>query len=422
MLEEATAAISFGMENLERERQRQKAEEATKASEERYRILVESMPLLASHHSHGGEEVDCNVRWYEYTGQSPAQAHYHGWLAAVHPDDLLRIIEHILHATNEGVPYELEYRLRRAADRSYRWHLSRAVPMRNKDGQITDWFGCAIDIEELKQAQQILKEAHDEQLERHRTELAHVVRLSMMGEMATGLAHELNQPLHAVTNYASGSLMRLRKTPHRDEQLVAALEEIRKEANRAAAVARRVRRFVQKREPQFAEIAVNHLVEEAVLFSKAELDQHHVQVALELADKLSPVLGDSVQIEQVIMNLVRNAWEAMEETSVEDRRRASQPRNTTRKRSGWKSLTAGWGSAAKTWSGSLNHSLRRNPKAWAWGWPSVAPLSRPTVDAFGSPQTRIGAARSLACSRSGNGARRRRTLEVPDFLTPSHTC
>ncbi len=82
----------------------------------------------------------------------------------MHPDDLARVAEQILHAANSGEPYELEYRLRRASDNSYRWHLSRALPLRGQDGQITSWFGCATDIEELKQAQAILKEAHDEAL------------------------------------------------------------------------------------------------------------------------------------------------------------------------------------------------------------------------------------------------------------------
>jgi C4-dicarboxylate-specific signal transduction histidine kinase len=191
--------------------------------------------------------------------------------------------------------------------------------MRNQDGQITDWFGCATDIEDLKQAQQVLKQAHDEQLERHRTELAHVARLSMMGEMVASLAHELNQPLQAVNNYASGSLLRLQKTPQGDEQLVAVLEEIRKEASRAAEIARRVRRFAQKRESQFSAVSLNHLVEEVVLFSKIELEHRHAKVALELAENLPSVMGDPVQIEQIIMNLVRNGLEAMEEMPEEDR-------------------------------------------------------------------------------------------------------
>ena len=298
---------------------RKAAEQALRESEERYRLFVETIPQLAWRTSHGGLDVDCNHRWYEYTGQTPAQVRAHGWLAVVHPDDLARVAEHILHASNNGEPYELEYRLRRAADNSYRWHLSRALPMRGKEGQITSWVGCATDIEDLKQAQEILKKVHEEQLQRHRTELAHVARLSMMGEMAASLAHELNQPLHAVNNYASGSLMRLLKMPQRDEQLVAALEHIGEEANRAAGIVRRVRGFVEKREPQLSEAAINDLVEEVVLFSKLELEQRHARVVLELAGDLPAVMGDAIQIEQVVMNLVRNGLEAMDETPEENR-------------------------------------------------------------------------------------------------------
>jgi PAS domain S-box-containing protein len=299
---------------------RKRAEEALRASEERYRLLVETIPQLAWRLSPDGVEVECNRRWYEYTGQTPAQVRGYGWLAAVHPDDLFRVVEQAAHAASTKEPYELEYRLRRASDGSYRWHLSRALPVLAEDGQVTCWVGSNTDIEDLKSAQEILKKAHEEQLQRHRTELAHAARLSMMGEMAASLAHELNQPLHAVTNYAGGSLMRLLKSPQRDQQLVTALEQIGEEANRAAGIVRRVKRFVQKRDPQFSEVSVNHLVEEVVFLNKAELDKRHVEMVTELSANLPLVTGDPVQIEQVMMNLVRNGLEAMEETPEENRR------------------------------------------------------------------------------------------------------
>ena len=103
-------------------------EEALRASEERYRLLVETIPQLAWRLSPDGLDVECNRRWYEYTGQTPAQVRGHGWLAAVHPDDLFRVAERALHAANTKEPYELEYRLRRASDGSYRWHLAGRVP------------------------------------------------------------------------------------------------------------------------------------------------------------------------------------------------------------------------------------------------------------------------------------------------------
>jgi signal transduction histidine kinase len=113
--------------------------------------------------------------------------------------------------------------------------------------------------------------------------------------------------------------MRLLKSPQRDPQLLTALEQIGEEANRAAGIVRRVRRFVQKRDPQFSEVSVNHLVEEVVFLNKAELEQRHIGIVTQLAENLPAVMGDPVQIEQVIMNLVRNGLEAMEETPEENR-------------------------------------------------------------------------------------------------------
>jgi C4-dicarboxylate-specific signal transduction histidine kinase len=129
----------------------------------------------------------------------------------------------------------------------------------------------------------------------------------------------LNQPLHAVNNYARGSIRRLQKAPQKDGEIFAALEQISAEANRAAEIVRRVRRFVQKGEPQFSEVRVNRLVEEVVLLAKTELEQRHVRVDLALTDDLPMALGDPIQIEQVLMNLLRNGLEAMEETPQEDR-------------------------------------------------------------------------------------------------------
>ena len=121
-------------------------------------------------------------------------------------------------------------------------------------------------------------------------------------------------------NYAYGIICRLLKMPERDEEIVAALELIGEEAGRAADVIQRVMDFLRKREPRRDELVVNGLVEEAVLFSKLELGRHRATIVLELAEDLPAIVGDGIQIEQVIMNLVRNGLEAMDETPEEDRR------------------------------------------------------------------------------------------------------
>jgi len=154
-----------------------------------------------------------------------------------------------------------------------------------------------------------------EELQRQQAELAHAARLSMLGEAAAGLAHELNQPLHAVKNYAYGSICRLQSLPHKDEELVAALEQIGEEASRAAEIIRRVRLFAQKREPRFCEVSVNTLAEEAVLYSTLDLRRFRAQAVLELAEDLPAVVGDPVQIQQVLLNLLRNGLEAMDQAA-----------------------------------------------------------------------------------------------------------
>jgi C4-dicarboxylate-specific signal transduction histidine kinase len=136
----------------------------------------------------------------------------------------------------------------------------------------------------------------------------------MLGETAASLAHELNQPLHAVKNYAYGSICRLQAMPHKDEELVAALEQIGEEANRAAEIIRRVKGFAQKREPRYSALSVNDLIEETVLFTKCDLQRCRARLAIELADDLPAVTGDSVQIQQVLLNLVRNGLEAIEQS------------------------------------------------------------------------------------------------------------
>jgi C4-dicarboxylate-specific signal transduction histidine kinase len=158
-----------------------------------------------------------------------------------------------------------------------------------------------------------------EQSQLHLTELAHISRLSVMGEMAAGLAHELNQPLHAAKNYARGSIRRLAKNPHDDGEVMAALEQIAREADRAAEILRRVRGFVEKTGPHVATISLTEVITAALTIINIELKRTGGRIVCDLPADLAAVKADPIQVEQVVVNLARNALEAMHDTPDDQR-------------------------------------------------------------------------------------------------------
>ncbi len=186
-----------------------------------------------------------------------------------------------------------------------RWMESHAVPLRDARGNIYAMLGITRDITEHKWA--------EEQTRRHQTELARVARLSTMGEMATGIAHELNQPLSAIANFARGCLRRLRNGDVAPGELVVPLEEISVQAERAGEVMRHVRDFVRKRETRMTAVDINQIVRSAVKLTELESRQQYAHVSFSLATEQPRVWADSIMIEQVISNLIRNSVEAMTE-------------------------------------------------------------------------------------------------------------
>ncbi|MCC7269570.1 MAG: PAS domain-containing protein [Rhodocyclaceae bacterium] len=185
------------------------------------------------------------------------------------------------------------------------WMETHAVPLRDARGTVYALLGITRDITEHKWA--------EEQARRHQTELARVARLSTMGEMATGIAHELNQPLSAIANFARGCLRRLRGGEVACADLVVPLEEICQQAERAGEVMRHVRDFVRKRETRMTAVDINRVVRSAVKLTELESRQQYAHVSLHLAPEQPRVWADSIMIEQVICNLLRNSVEAMAE-------------------------------------------------------------------------------------------------------------
>lgn len=146
------------------------------------------------------------------------------------------------------------------------------------------------------------------------SDLAHDLRMSTMGEMVAGLAHELNQPLYAISNYARTCqhLLRDQESEHAEVDRIA--EKLVLQASRAADIVRRLRRFVSRRAPRRVKLDVNQLVREVEQLMLFHANRFSIRMQVDLAEGLPPVLGDSLLVEQVLVNLVRNACEAMSES------------------------------------------------------------------------------------------------------------
>jgi len=160
--------------------------------------------------------------------------------------------------------------------------------------------------------------AHDEL--RLREQLAHSARVNAMGEVVASIAHEVNQPLFAIVSNAraAGQLL-AREVPDLAE-IGAALEDIVQDANRASAVIARVRTFLQRRPTEHVPIEVRTVVETVVAFLGPELARRRVKVSTNLADALPPILGDAVQVQQVLVNLLMNGADAMDGLDPKQRR------------------------------------------------------------------------------------------------------
>jgi PAS domain S-box-containing protein len=141
-------------------------------------------------------------------------------------------------------------------------------------------------------------------------------RLMTLGEMASSLAHELNQPLTAITNYSEGLLARRNAGPVPDDALRAALEKTSAQAQRAGNIIRRIREFVRRSEPRRRPTPAARVIEDAIGFAEIEAAKRRISIAVEIDPSLPPLLVDPILIEQVLLNLLKNALDAMEQATV----------------------------------------------------------------------------------------------------------
>jgi PAS domain S-box-containing protein len=270
--------------------------------ERKLRDVIETMPTFAWTTLPDGSVDFVNRHWQEYTGLSTESTVGSGWQAAVHPQDLKRQAEKWRASVATGAPFENEVRYRRAADGQYRWFLTRAVPLRDARGKIVKWYGVSTDIEDRKRAEQL------------QADLAHINRVTTMGELTASLAHEIKQPIGATIINAEICLRWLaRDRPDLDE-LRNAASSIVKDGKRAGDVIDRIRALYKKAPPQRQLVDTNEIISEIVVLLRGEANRYAVSMLTDLAVHLPKVTADRVQLQQLFMNLMLNGIEAMKES------------------------------------------------------------------------------------------------------------
>ena len=290
-------------------RELQQLYEGLRRSEQELRDVINTVPAHVWSASPDGNVDFINERLREFTGLPQDDILGGNWQSVLHPDDRERFVIAWRAALKNGQSMESEVRMRRT-DGQYCWFLICNVPLRDEAGKVLKWYGSGIEIQDRKRAEEERERLH--QLE---ADLAHINRVSMMGELAASLAHEIKQPIGAAVTNAEACLRLLDRDQPDLPEACEAVTEMVSDARRAAAIIDRVRSLYRKGSSQLEMVAVNEVIGEMVVILRNEANRYSVVMHTDLAEGLPTVMADRVQLQQVLMNLMLNGIEAMRDRS-----------------------------------------------------------------------------------------------------------
>lgn len=312
MLQALASQAAISLENarlyatLERENQERKRIEGELG------LLFDNIPGLIVLLSASGAVEYENARTREYLG--PVLANTKEWATngIVSPDDIPRVFPLFVAGIASGAPFEYDVRLRHASG-TYRWFQLRAHPLHDSGGQLVRWHVLLSDIEDRRTAEEQLRQSAL-RLREVQNELAHVTRVTTMGELAVSIAHEINQPITGVLINANTLLSSLSRFTESSEDLAQARERLNRivrDGTRAGAIITRIRALFKKAQPTMETLDLNEAIRETIVLARNEIDKRAVSLRLNLSTELPQTLGDRVQLQQVVLNLILNAVDAM---------------------------------------------------------------------------------------------------------------
>ena len=280
-----------------------RAQEALRESERSESSAFDGIAGLIAIIAPNGEVETVNRQAFEYFGRSLEELKNWRTNDTVHPEDLIHASNAFARVFASGRPYHFDQRLRRF-DGEYRWFQNRGVPIRDDSGRIVRWYVLLTDIEDRTRALA--------QLEQMQSDFAHMNRVSMMGELAASLSHEITQPIASARNNARAAQKFLDMQPPHLAEAREAAGCVVCDTDRAADIVNRIRDHIKKAPPRKEQLNLNEAINEVVVLGRSAIIKNGVSIQTRLSEGLLPVHGDRVQLQQVVLNLLMNAIEAMD--------------------------------------------------------------------------------------------------------------
>jgi PAS domain S-box-containing protein len=289
--------ILFDIDDLKR------TERALQEREHELLGIIETIPSMLWSISPTGQTTYLSQRVLEYCGAPSDELINRGWERFIHPDDREETTKAFDRAMRSGESYSAIHRLRRA-DGEYRWHHSMGEPLRDPHGKIIQWYGLATDIDERKRAEDHLRDT--------RIELNRAARIASLAELSASIAHELNQPLMSVLANAQAAKRWLAATAPNLKETATSIDRIIRDARAADEVMQHIRALFKQEPYDKAEITVLEVVKSAIRFVHEDPKKREVRIDWHLDEDLPSLFVDFIQIQQVFVNLISNAIDAME--------------------------------------------------------------------------------------------------------------
>jgi PAS domain S-box-containing protein len=271
--------------------------------------LLQRLPVSAWTLNPDGTPDFVNQVWLDLSGQTLdfVRSRPEAWMTAIHPDDCEAALRAFWSGVRSGEAFAMEARHRRAEDGTYRWNLNQAVVLRDAEGKVIKFVGTTTDIDDQKRTEEALRQAQGD--------LARIHRVTIMGELAASLAHEISQPISGVIINGNVTLRKLGRVKADLDGVREAVTRIVRDGQRASEILARIRSQFEKRAQDREILDVNEINRETVALLRDQAVRHNISVRTELAADLPKIVGDRVQLQQVAMNLIVNGIEAMKDVN-----------------------------------------------------------------------------------------------------------